>query len=118
MEKSSSYDTVQNKKVEYKDSVLIHFGRFNGLDDIHELDMQLWDGIDGEVGTYDGHEVAVDDSHGTLYSYGKNAELLYKTMMPILDRFTFLDEARVEMNFYNPDGSCSSLEITRQTNHE
>lgn len=106
-------EAIEGEKIENQDAVLIYFGRFNGLDEIHTVDTLLFDLIPEEIGRHDGHEVAVDDTHGTFFTYGKNAETLYKTMEPILDRFEFLDDAEVEMRFFGSEGNFSSLEIMR-----
>lgn len=94
-----------------KDKVIISFNKFNGIDEIHELDMRLYLNIPKEIGRYDGHEIAVDDSHGTLFAYGSNAEKLFKTMQPILNEFDFLNKARVYLCFDKDDESIRELEF-------
>ena len=106
-------DAKRGEKIDNRDSVLIYFGRFDGLDEIHSVDRLLFDLIPKEIGRHDGHEVAIDDTHGTFFTYGKNAETLYKTMEPILDRFSFLDNDEVEMKFHSSEENFSSLEIIR-----
>ena len=92
-------DELQAHELEPKDAVIIQFGPFNGLDEIRELDERLFQGIPDHIGQHDGHEVAVDDSHGTLFTYGQNAEILFKTMQPILSDFDFLNGASVYLEF-------------------
>jgi len=94
-----------------KDKVIISFNKFNGIDEIHELDIKLYKYIPKEVGRYDGHEIAMDDSHGTLFAYGNNAEKLFKTMKPILSEYDFLNEARVYLCFNKDDETISNLEF-------
>jgi len=94
-----------------EDSVLIQFGAFGGLDEIHKLDLRLFDEIPAEIGWHDGHEVAVDDTHGTLFSYGDNAEKLFLTMLPILKDFDFLDGATVHLSFIKQDKTVSEIEF-------
>ncbi|MGI9551505.1 MAG: hypothetical protein ACR2MT_09925 [Aurantibacter sp.] len=84
-----------------KDSVIIYFGTFAGLDEIHRLDTRLYEEIPLAIGRHDGHEVAIDDTHGTLFSYGENAETLFKAMQPILNEFDFLEGATVQLCFIN-----------------
>lgn len=84
---------------EPRDVVIIQFGRFNGLDEIQKLDESLYEHIPEQIGRHDGHEVAMDDSHGTLFTYGENAETLFKTMRPILSEFDFLNGASVHLEF-------------------
>lgn len=84
-----------------QDSVLINFNRFSGLYEIHRLDMKLFDGIPSHIGAHDGHEVDMDESHGTIFTYGENAEELFKAMQPILIEFDFIEGATVCLNFIN-----------------
>lgn len=93
------------------DSVIIEFGAFAGLDEIHTLDMRLFEELPAEIGRHDGHEVAMDDTHGTLYSYGKNAEKLFKAMQPILNDFDFLDGATVHLTFLKEDKTVSEIDF-------
>ncbi|MFD0797099.1 hypothetical protein ACFQZJ_06480 [Maribacter chungangensis] len=93
------------------DSVIIQFGAFAGLDEIHILDMRLFEELPAEIGRHDGHEVAMDDTHGTLYSYGKNAEALFKAMQPILNDFDFLDGATVHLSFLKEDKTVSEIDF-------
>ncbi|RLD29160.1 MAG: hypothetical protein DRI75_04390 [Bacteroidetes bacterium] len=61
-----------------QDSVIISFGKFNGLDEIHKVDMKLLEDIHEDIGYYDGHEVNMDDTDGRFFAYGNNAEKLFK----------------------------------------
>ncbi len=90
------FDTIKKE-----DSVIIEFGEFKGLDIIHEIDTRLINVIPKEIGRHDMHEVAMDDSHGRFFVYGKNAEELFKKMIPILKEYDFLQNATVYLNFVN-----------------
>ena len=92
-------DELPELDLEPKDVVIIQFGSFDGLDEIHKLDEMLYNEIPEQIGRHDGHEVAMDDSHGTIFTYGENAETLFKTMQPILNRFDFLNGASVYLEF-------------------
>lgn len=94
-----------------KDAVIISFGPFEGLDIIHELDMRLFEDIPDTIGQHDGHEVAMDDSHGTLFTYGENAETLFKAMHPILSEFDFLKGATVYLGFHHQKDKELDLEF-------
>lgn len=89
------------ENIEKKDSVIIEFGAFSGLDIIHEIDSRLTALIPEELGTHDMHEVAMDDTHGRFFTYGKNAEELFILMLPILKEYDFLKNAKVYLNFTN-----------------
>ncbi len=92
-----------------KDTVIISFDKScSGLDEIHELGLKLCN-IPSDIGRYDGHEVAIDDSHGTLFAYGNNAEELFKEMEPILREYDFLREASVYLRFEKKDSTYSEL---------
>ncbi len=86
-----------------KDSVIIGFGAFPNLDLIHTVDAKLMRVIPMELGQHDMHEIAIDNSHGRFFSYGKNAEKLFKCMLPVLKEFDFLKEATVQLNFISGD---------------
>ena len=90
-------------KLTKEDSVIIEFGEFDGLDIIHEIDVKLINLIPESIGRYDMHEVAMDDSHGRFFTYGKNAEKLFKIMLPVLKEYDFLQNATVYLNFVDGD---------------
>ena len=92
---------LENIDIDLKkeDSVIIEFGEFKGLDIIHEIDTKLINVIPEELGRHDMHEVAMDNSHGRFFIYGKNAEELFKTMIPVLKEYDFLQNATVFLNF-------------------
>ena len=94
-----------------RDEVIVSFGPFDGLDEIHRVDVMMFDNIPEEIGSYDGHEVNMDDTDGRLFAYGRNAEELFKLMQPILLQFDFLNNAMVYLRFNNEDGTYSELEF-------
>lgn len=104
LENESEYEMTE-------DSVLIEFGAFGGLDEIHTLDMRLFEEIPTEIGRHDGHEVAVDDTHGNLFSYGENARELFLTMRPILNDSDFFDGATVHLTFRKEDKTFSEIDF-------
>ena len=83
--------------VEKRDSVIIEFGSFESLEIIHEIDLRLLETIPESVGKHDMHEVALDDTHGRFFTYGKNAGELFKLMLPILREYEFLKNATVHL---------------------
>ncbi len=60
-------------------------------DEFHAMDGALFDHF-GEEGPmmYDGHEIAVDLSDGTLFFYGPDANELLKAATPLMQEFDFL----------------------------
>ena len=85
--------------IKKEDSIIIEFGAFSGLDVIHEIDSKLIELIPKQIGRHDMHEIAMDGSHGRFFTYGKNAEKLFKKMLPILKEYDFLHNANVYLNF-------------------
>jgi hypothetical protein len=45
----------------------------------------------------------MDDTHGRFFTYGNNAEELFKLMLPILKEYEFLKNATVQLNFVNEE---------------
>ncbi len=87
--------------VERRDSVIIEFGPFESLDVIHEVDLRLMEIIPESVGAHDMHEVNMDDTDGRFFTYGNNAEELFKLMLPVLKDYEFLRNATVHLTFVN-----------------
>ena len=55
------------------------------------------------AGELDGNEMAVDGSHGSLYMYGPDADVLFRAVRPILEAADFMRGARVQIR-YGPAG--------------
>lgn len=98
-----------NTKLE--DCVIVSFGPFNGLEEIHNVDIKLDNAIPKEIGRHDGHEVNMNDTDGCFFSYGKNAEELFKVMKPILKEFDFLKNAYVYLRFTENGKEVRDLEF-------
>ncbi len=82
-------------------SVIVYFyNEINDFSDLHNFEMKL-DNLfaGGKEGSYDGHEVALDLSHGALFFYGPNAEILFKAVKPILETQDFLKGATAVLTF-------------------
>lgn len=68
---------------------------------------------DNHLGEYDGHEMAMDNSDGSLYMYGNNAQDLFNGVEPILRKTDFLKGAVVVLRFGKlDDDKVQILEIT------
>ena len=64
------------------------------LDRLYDLEDKLRDAIGrAKVGEFDGNEIAVDLSEGTLYMYGANADLLLAVVLPVLRSAPFMKGA-------------------------
>jgi hypothetical protein len=79
--------------------VFFKYGK-KSLDPLFELDARL-DKIISEagVGEYDWHEIALDGSDGSIYMYGPNAEVLFKTVRPQLEKTLFMKGAIACLRF-------------------
>lgn len=84
-----------------------------GLDALFELEERLESAIgDADAGEYDGHEVAVDGSDGTLYMYGPDADQLLAAVLPVLTATEFMRNATV-IRRYGPPEEGVREETTR-----
>lgn len=63
------------------------------------------------TGEFDGHEIAVDMSDGSLYMYGPDADVLYGSVISILQTVEFLRGARVVRRY----GDVSDQSAIEQT---
>jgi len=69
-------------------------------DSLTELEDALIAAIEkANAGEYDGNEIAIDGSHGTLYMYGTDADALSKVVLPILEASTLISRAVATLRF-------------------
>lgn len=52
-----------------------------------------------QAGEYDGNEISVDGSDGSLYMYGPDADRLFSVARPILEPATFMRGAKVTLRY-------------------
>lgn len=108
------FDTIiWSKKRNKQHSVIITFNYgIEELDALFELEDKLRNAIElKQVGEYDGHEIAMDSSDGTLYMYGPNAEALFKCIKPILEETEFMRGAIAQLRFGPPSDDVKEIEI-------
>jgi hypothetical protein len=55
------------------------------------------------LGVYDGHEIAMDNTDGSYYMYGPNAEAIFKAIKPTLDATGFMKGATAVLKFGGND---------------
>lgn len=107
----SGKTTGQDKNPEQ--AVIISFTY--GLDDLsylHALEDKLESLLaEQNIGDCDGHEIATDLSDGFLYFYGPNAEVLFKTINPILQSTAFLYGAKAKIRFGPPEEGVREIEV-------
>lgn len=58
------------------------------------------------AGDFDGDEIAVDGSDGSLYMYGQDADRLFAAIRPVLDATPFMRGATVLLRYGPPSGGA------------
>ena len=86
-------------------AIIAHFEyAVESLDALYAVEEQLEAAINAAgVGEFDGMEIAVDLSDGSLYMYGPNAEALFAAVPPILAGAECLHNTRVTLRFGPPE---------------
>jgi len=100
-------------RVNFKHSIVISFDYgIDTLDPLHQLGDRLTYLLDksGE-GYYDGHEIAMDDSDGSIYIYARNAEKIYKLIEPVLFEVEWMNGATVHLQFGRVEDSAKSIQF-------
>ena len=94
-------------------AVIIYFDYgIEELEPIHQLGDELEIIIsENNVGEYDGHEIAMDYSDGSLYMYGPNAENLYKSIKSTLEETEFLKGAVAKLRFGPSEDGVKEIEV-------
>jgi hypothetical protein len=64
-----------------------------------------------DAGEYDGNEVAVSGSDGTLYMYGPDADALFAVVRPILASATCLRNAVATLRYGPPADDVRRVEV-------
>ena len=64
------------------------------------------------VGDFDGDEIAVDGSDGSLWMYGPDADRLFQVIEPILRASPFMRGAKVKLRYAPPVDGVREKEIT------
>ncbi|MGM0649511.1 MAG: hypothetical protein ACQES1_03275 [Bacteroidota bacterium] len=97
----------------YNHAVIIHF--YYGLDEldaVHEFEKRLTLIIENNrLGFYDGHELAMDNSDGFLYMYGKNAETLFKAILPALKAHPLMQGAAAHLEFGDIEDNPKCIDV-------
>ena len=94
-------------------SVIVNFNYFrDSLAPLHDLAIKLEKIIaEKGVGLYDGHEIAMDYSHGFLYMSGPKADELFKVVKPILEQTDFTRGALATLRFGGAGTGAKEIEI-------
>ena len=99
-----SKSKITAKSAEHAVIVTFTYIGSTDLDPLFALELQLESAISAaRVGEYDGNEVAVDGSDGTLYMYGPDADKLFAVVRPVLEACSFMKGATVKLRYGPPD---------------
>ena len=85
-------------------AVIVHFEyAADSLAPLFELEERLEAAITAAgVGEFDGNEIAVDGSAGSLYMYGPDADALYSVVRPLLNASVCLRNAQARLRYGPP----------------
>lgn len=98
-------------------SVIIYFDYCfgNDLDPLFELSDQLSAAIENNgTGYFDGNEINMDGDDGSLYMYGPNAEDLFKSVKPILEKTKIMSKMEAVLRFgsvFDKDAKSINVKI-------
>lgn len=113
MQDSSSLTDEKTSTNKELHSVIIWFDY--GLEDdepFYSLSLELAKVLENtNVGIYDGHEIAMDNTDGSYYMYGSNAETLFKAVLPTLEKYEFMKGSRAELCFGEFKEGATMIEI-------
>lgn len=71
---------------------------------------------DSEVGFYDGHEIALDNSDGSFYLYGPDAKKLYELVRKDLETVPFMVGANIILRFGPPETGVKAVSFSLNLN--
>jgi len=103
---------ITAKPVEH--AVIVNFAYIGStdLDPLFALETQLESAIAAaRVGEYDGNEMAVDGSDGTLYMYGPDADKLFAAVRPVLEACSFMKGAVAKLRYGPPADGVREHEV-------
>ena len=104
---------IEVMRADFDHLVVISFNyRIDSLEPLHQLGDRLSFLMDqcGE-GYYDGHEQAVNDTHCSMFIYGRNAEYIYKRIEPVLFEVDWMDGATVCLQFGRGSDQVRSIDF-------
>lgn len=100
-------------------AVIINFWYGKESDDeFYKMTKALFAFMEGSnIGRYDGHEINIDNTDGTLFFYGENAERLYKHILPELLKYKFLHGSDVYLRFGGFNDESKDIEFKLEPIH-
>ncbi|MGB1126218.1 MAG: hypothetical protein ACPG4Q_13510 [Phycisphaeraceae bacterium] len=104
-----------DKPVEH--AVIVYFDNYGGTDlkRLHQTENRLRQAVDGHgLGEYDGHELNVNGTDGTLYMYGPDADAIFDAVKPILFEVDWLQNSRIKLRYGPPEDGVKERHIELQ----
>lgn len=110
VDKVSDNDPIHDS---YEQALFIYFDYgFETTDELYSLMYELIDVIEeGNLGVYDGNELALDHSDGIMYMYGPSAENLYNGIKSTLEKSDFMKDAKANMRFGPLEGGTNEITV-------
>jgi hypothetical protein len=98
--------------------IYFYYGK-DSLSELHQLENKLRAIIDDAgIGEYDGHEINLDYTDVILYMYGQNAEVIFKTIRPVLIETDFMKTAKAILRFGPPEDDVPEIELSVYDNEK
>ncbi|HYJ37209.1 MAG TPA: hypothetical protein VEV87_01275 [Chitinophagaceae bacterium] len=95
-------------------SVIVFFYHYEyeELDELFALDDRLRQVLsENSLGRYDGHEIAMEGTDGSIYMYGPSAEKIFVAIKPILEETDFMRGAIASLRFGSRFAKTIEVEI-------
>lgn len=95
-------------------AVIVHFnyGSTN-LQPLFALEEQIEQAIAAaDAGEFDGDEIAIDGSDGSLYMYGPDADKLFEIVKPLLESVNFMHGAKAIKRYGPPEAGVHEAIVT------
>jgi hypothetical protein len=101
-----------SKPVEHAVIIAFDYIGSTNLEPLFALERQLESAITAaQAGEFDGNEIAVDGSDGTLYMYGPDADKLFDAIRPALEACSFMKGAVVKLRYGPPADGTPEREV-------
>lgn len=87
-------------------AVIVYFDNHGSTDlsRLYETEDQLERAIEAaNAGEFDGNEINVQGTNGTLYMYGPDADKLFAAIKPVLTKVDWLRGAKVKLRYGPPE---------------